>query len=631
MLGSLRNASKGWVSKILLLLLVLSFAVWGISDQLSGGLGSGSVLEAGETKVSAVEYRLAYNRQLGVLSQQLGQRVTNEQAQLFGIDRQVLVQLVGGAVLDEQARDMKLGLSEDRLAGLIAEDPAFQGINGQFDRRQFSLVLANVGMREADYINSRQQAATRQQVMEAVNDGMSVPDTFLDAVSQYIGQTRDISYVEIDQSTLEEIAAPDDATLKAFFDENQSDYRAPEYRTAQIVRLTPEEIFDETAVSDGDVRAEYDNNKARYATAERRTIQQLVFASDEEAKAARERILAGGTFDAEVEAAGRTMADVTLGTFEKASAPDTDLGDAAFALASTDDVSDVVAGAFGSRLVRVSEIMPEQVQPFEEAAPEIRRQLALLEAQDILLNVHDGYEDARAGGASLMDAATEQKLEVQTVAAIDRQGVDQDGNPVDLGAEANELIRGIFGADANIENPPIGASGDGFIWYEVTEIIEDRDRTLDEVRQQAVVDWTTAEKNKLLDASAEPVAEALRAGRAPSDVATDNGYRADSKFGLSRETDDPDFGRAGVLEVFGVGPNGVGIATGVTGLRRLVFRVDTVANPLGDGEGVPAQQAQNIETAMRNDLLDQMINRLQLEFPVRINQAAIQNAQIAGR
>ncbi|MBT8388846.1 MAG: peptidyl-prolyl cis-trans isomerase, partial [Altererythrobacter sp.] len=468
-------------------------------------------------------------------------------------------------------------------------------------------------------------------VMEAVNDGMSVPDTFLDAVSQYIGQTRDISYVEIDQSTLEEIAAPDDATLKAFFDENQSDYRAPEYRTAQIVRLTPEEIFDQTAVSDGDVRAEYDNNKARYATAERRTIPQLVFASDEEAKAARERILAGGTFDAEVEAAGRTMADVTLGTFEKASAPDTDLGDAAFALASTDDVSDVVAGAFGSRLVRVSEIMPEQVQPFEEAAPEIRRQLALLEAQDILLNVHDGYEDARAGGASLMDAATEQKLEVQTVAAIDRQGMDQDGNPVDLGAEANELIRGIFEADANIENPPIGASGDGFIWYEVTEIIEDRDRTLDEVRQQAVEDWTTAEKNKLLDASAEPVAEALRAGRAPSDVATDNGYRADSKFGLSRETDDPDFGRAGVLEVFGVGPNGVGIATGATGLRRLVFRVDTVANPLGDGEGVPAQQAQNIEAAIRNDLLDQMINRLQLEFPVRINQAAIQNAQIAGR
>ncbi len=631
MLGSLRSASKGWVSKILLLLLVLSFAVWGISDQLSGGIGSGSVLEAGETKVSSVEYRLAYNRQLGVLSQQLGQRVTNEQAQMFGIDRQVLVQLVGGAVLDEQARTMNLGLSEDRLAGLIAEDPAFQGINGQFDRRQFSLVLANVGMREADYINSRQQAATRQQVMEAVNDGMNVPDTFLDAVSQYIGQTRDISYVEINEATLEEIAAPDDATLQAYFEENQSNYRAPEYRTVEIVRLTPEEIIDETTVSDGDVRAEYDNNKARYATAERRTIQQLVFASEDEAKAARERILAGGTFAAEVETAGRTIADVTLGTFDQISAPDPDLGNAAFALASTSDVSDVVPGAFGSRLVSVSEIVPEQVQPFEEAAPEIRRELALLEAQDVLLNVHDGYEDARAGGASLMDAANSQKLNVQTVAAIDRRGLDQNSNPVDLGAESSDLIRGIFGAEANLENPPIGASGDGFIWFEVTEIIEDRDRTIDEVRDQVVADWTDAEKNKQLDADAEQVAVALRAGRAPTDVATESGYLANSKFGLSREAEDPDFGQAGVLEVFTVGPKGVGIASGATGLRRFVFRVDTVADPLGDGEGVPAQQAQNIETAMRNDLLDQMINRLQLEFPVRIDQAAIQNAQINNR
>lgn len=623
MLTSLRSASKGWVSKILLLLLVLSFAVWGIADQLGGNFSGEAVVEAGETKVSTIDYRLAYDRQLGVLSQQFGQRVTNEQAQLFGIDRQVISQLVGGAVLDEQARVMQLGLSEDRLASIIAEQqPQFVGMS----RQQITSQLARAGIRDIDYINSLKQAATRQQVMEAVNDGMGVPSTFLDAVAQFSGQTRDISFVEIDESTLDEIATPDEATLAAFFEENLADYRAPEYRAIQVVRLTPDVILDEDAINDADIRAEYDDNRARYATAEVRTVQQLVFSSEDDANVARERILAGGTFEAEVEAAGRTITDVTLGSFEKANAPDPALGDAAFALTSTSDISPVVEGAFGSLLIRVSEIVPEQVQPFAQASVEIRRALALLEAQDILLDIHDGYEDSRAAGNTMEEAARSQKLDVLTIAGIDRQGLDQDGNPIDLGEEANDIIRGVFSTDANVENPPIGAGRDGFIWYEVTEVIADRDRTLDEVEALVRTDWITAQKNEKLDAEAARISEAMRGGASATDLATENSYRAENKFGLSRQDNDADFGQAGVLEVFSVGPKGVSVANGATGNRRLVFRVETVANPLADGESLPEQQARNIESGLRNDLLDQMINRLQLEFPVRINQAAIDYA-----
>ncbi|MDZ7824055.1 MAG: SurA N-terminal domain-containing protein [Ahrensia sp.] len=175
MLSMLRNASKGWISKILLLLLVLSFAVWGISGQ-TGGIGaSGATVTAGATKVSASEYLLAYNRQLNVIQQRIRQRITPEQARLFGIENQVASQLAaGGAVLDEQARLMKLGLSEENLSDLIASDEAFQGLNGSFDRGQFRSVLRNVGMTEADYIESRKKAAQRQQIAEALSDGVAM-------------------------------------------------------------------------------------------------------------------------------------------------------------------------------------------------------------------------------------------------------------------------------------------------------------------------------------------------------------------------------------------------------------------------------------------------------------------------
>jgi peptidyl-prolyl cis-trans isomerase D len=104
MLESLRKAAGTWVAKLLLFVLVVSFAIWGISGQMITGFGSTYVVQAGGTTVSTKDYRLAYDRQVQIMSQQFGTRLTREQAKALGIDQQVLGQLIAGAVLDEQAR-----------------------------------------------------------------------------------------------------------------------------------------------------------------------------------------------------------------------------------------------------------------------------------------------------------------------------------------------------------------------------------------------------------------------------------------------------------------------------------------------------------------------------------------------
>ena len=107
-----------------------------------------------------------------VMSQQLGTQLTREQAAAFGVDQQVLAQLVAGAVLDEQARKLGLGVSKDRLAQLAREDPAFRGPDGKFDRQQFDAILREVGMRPRTICSNREQVAVRQQIVEAISDGL---------------------------------------------------------------------------------------------------------------------------------------------------------------------------------------------------------------------------------------------------------------------------------------------------------------------------------------------------------------------------------------------------------------------------------------------------------------------------
>ena len=96
MLDSLRSAAQSWVAKLLLGLLVLSFAIWGISDVFRGGLSGNAALTAGGSEVSATDYRFAYEQQMMRLSQQFRQRLTREQAKTLGVENRLLLDFTAG-------------------------------------------------------------------------------------------------------------------------------------------------------------------------------------------------------------------------------------------------------------------------------------------------------------------------------------------------------------------------------------------------------------------------------------------------------------------------------------------------------------------------------------------------------
>ncbi|AZO75414.1 MULTISPECIES: SurA N-terminal domain-containing protein [unclassified Mesorhizobium] len=628
MLGLLRSAAGTWVAKALLSLLVVSFAVWGISGRLSGTLaGHHSVITAGGTTVSINEYRLAYDRQINLLSQQYGQRITREQAKLLGIDNQVLAQLVSGAVLDEQARKLGLGLSKDRLAELTHEDPAFKGPSGQFDRRTFEYLLRQVGMRPEDYLKNRSQVAVRQQIVEAISDGLKAPQTFLKAVALYRGEDRTIDYLVLPKTLVQPIEAPADSALKTYFEANKKNYAAPEYRKFSYVRLEPQDIMDPTAVTDSQVADDYNKNKARYTTPEMRTIEQLVFKTPDAAKAAYDSLKTGATFDKIVTAEGKTQADTLLGTLAKDKIADKAVADAAFSL-NANEVSPVVQGAFGPVLLRVTEIKPQVVKSLSEVSDQIRKDMALGEASRILLDVHDSYEDTRASGASLAQAAEKLKLKVVTVDAIDRTGQRPDDTVVNDLPQSADLIKAVFEAEPNTENEGLTTADNGFVFYEVQSITAARDRTLDEVRQKVAADWTAAETDKRLDAKAGELEKRLKAGTALDVIAGELKLEKQTKRGLKREADDADFGKEGAAAMFGVGEGGTGLIPSPTGDGQILFKVAEVFEPAGaDGSSVPDDAQKSFSAGISDDLLDQLVAQLQSQYDVRIDPAAVSQAQ----
>ena len=626
MLDSLRSAAQSWVSKLLLAMLAISFVAWGVGDVFRQGFSGNSVLSSGSSSVSPVEYRLAYNRQLQIYQQQLNQRLTREEAKGVGIDGQVMAQLVAGIVLDEQSRKMKLGLSRERLANLTAEDPAFKDASGNFSRSAFDGVLRNAGMRPEDYLKSREQIAVRQQVVESMSDGIKVPDAYLSALALHEGESRDIDYITLPVSIVQPVPEPSDSDLQTFYDARKDNYKAPEYRKFSYVTLTPEGIANPAAIDDAAVKADYDKNIARYTKKETRKIDQLVFPSKDAAAAARAKLAAGATFDDLVKAENKTAADVALGDLQKSDVPDAKIADAAFQLAPG-AVSEVLDGAFGSVLVRVAAITSQSVKPFEEVKEEIRKEIAINEANSVLLESHDAYEDARGGGASMQDAAAKAKLKLVTVEAADVAGLKPDGSKLDLPAASAELLTAVFATEQGIENAPLNFGSNGFLWYEVASVTPERERPVAEIKAKLANDWKSAKGAELLAAKAADIAKQARDGKSLDDLAVSLKLEKSTKRGLKRDAEDPDFDGATVEAAFGGGKSYVTVSAGGSGDKQYVMKVIETYEPADKSPsaiGEAGKKAAN--SGISDDILDQFVARLKGEYPVTVNQALIERA-----
>ncbi len=375
------------------------------------------------------------------------------------------------------------------------------------------------------------------------------------------------------------------------------------------------------------MRDEYEARIDRFTTPETRTIEQLNFPDPDAARAAADRLAAGETFEALVAEQGRSMSDVQLGTFERETLPDQAIAEAAFSISVPGNTTGVVEGTFGPVIVRVTEITPQNTRSFIEVANQIRADLALAEAEAVLLDVHDAYEDARAGGATLQEAAKSQRLTPIIVEAVDRTGQTPEGEILRDLPESAQLIANAFDADINVETPPINIGTDGFLWFEVLDIVPARDRTLDEVRAQVIEDWKAGQAAVKLTELAEELRKRVSDGEELSAVAADQGLIIDTKYDIRRQDEDAVLGRAAVDAAFSGTQGLVAVADDAGGTAKVLMKVTGVVTPDSSGTAsLPENVEQTLSRRMGDDMLTQAIVQMQEEFGVAYDPAVAELA-----
>lgn len=625
----MRKASSNWLGKTIMAVvmgvLIVSFGIWGIAD-IFKGFGQSTVAKIGSTEISLNEFRQIYTDRLQQISRQFGRPLTPDQARAFGLDRQVLQQTIAEAALDEEARRLGLGQSDEQIRQLIMNDPNFKGVGGNFDANRFQALIRNFGYTEQRYVAEQRKVSLRRQITGTIGAGLEPPKTMLDVLTRFQNEQRAIEFVKLDAAQAGQIDAPSPETLAAYFEDHKVQFRAPEYRKLAFVVVSPEEIGKWTEVSDEDAKKMFEQRKDRLGTSEKRQIQQIVFPNVADAQAARERLVGGMSFEDLGKERGLSASDVDLGLVTKSSLAAA-VGDAAFALPAG-EISQPIEGGLGVAIVKVDKIEPGKEADYASFAGDIKREIATERARVKVADLRDKMEDERGGGSSVIDAAQKLGLTAVTIDAVDRSGRAPNGQPVANIPQGLDVVSQAFNTDVGVDNDSISFNG-GYVWYDVLAITPSRDRNLDEVRDQVEARWRQDQIAAKLKAKATEMVQKLEAGGKLADEAAAFGAKVETATGFKRDDSPAGVPAAVVSAAFRTAKDGVGQTAVSGGSEVVVFRVTDIVDPAVDAASEAFKKLkESLDRAQTEEQVASYVNRLETDIGTTINQAAF--AQVTG-
>ncbi len=619
MLEFLRSKTGGIVAKLFIGLLALSFAVWGISDIFRGGQGQ-ALATVGEQTISEEEFRRTFENQMRSLSQRFGRSISYSDPIAQGLRVQLRNSLIRNAALDEQARKLGLAASQQLVADSIKQNPQLQGPDGKVDPETLRRILAQNGISEAEFEADQRREILRAEILGAVNTSLTVPETLQKAVWTYNNQRRGGRYFTMPSVELPADKVPSESELKSFYDNNKRTFTAPEFRTLTVLRLQPADIADQIAIDETELKAAYERRADQYTIPERRAVEQITFLTEEDAKSARETILAGTSFEDVAKQRGLTEKDYRLGLVAQNEMTDQALALAAFDL-EKDKVSEPIAGALATVLLRVTEIQPGQVQPFEALKAQLEKDLKTERAKEEILNIHDEVEDERAGGSTLAEISQKLNLPLIQVDGVDAAGAGIDGKPISSLPASQSLISSAFESDVGVENDPIETAEDGFVWYDVTAVTPQALKPFADVQDQVKALWTAEEKQKLQREAAKKLVERANSGTALEALAVESGRTIATLPPTQRSGSAGSLGRSGLEAIFSTPKGKFAFAPSLDNQTLVIVETTSVDDPAyTPGSDTAKRVSQALQNGVAEDLQNQYLVDVSEEIGVSINQ-----------
>ncbi|TPH19181.1 SurA N-terminal domain-containing protein [Litorilituus lipolyticus] len=453
MLEDIREKSQGLTAKIILGLIILTFAVAGVGSYTNSV--DTSVATVNGESISQQDFNKAYQAQRNRMAQQFGEMfetLSNDANYMANFRQGVLDNLINEKLIDQASNDLAIRVSDERLKETIRQMPEFQ-VDGSFDNNRYLAIINQAGFfQSSDFRDYLRVEMVRRQLSQAlVASEFNLP--YQEKLQSNLqNQTRDIRFATIASEQFKADIEVTDEEINSYYLANQSRFENKEQVKVDYVRLDVAEIARNINVTDEEVAQYYQENVSDFTEEEKRRISHILieFNDDESAaQATAESVLARlkqGEDFAELakELSHDTFSGENGGDLEwlEPGVMEENFDDAALALANIGDTTDLIKTSFGFHIIKLTELQAEQIKTLAQVKDELRVKVSDERAQDQFFALQQ--ELARISFEfpdSLEDAASEVGATVQTSSWLTRQGNPAPfNNPKVIEAAFSDLV-----------------------------------------------------------------------------------------------------------------------------------------------------------------------------------------------
>jgi len=532
MLTKIREKAQGAFAWGILIIICVPFALWGIQNYLDTGE---------EAPVASVGDKDFFQRDVNKAYEQYSQNLQGMMIDEQTLKTQALEKLIKDEVLLQYVHANGLVTTDDAARELIQSLPYFQ-VDGKFDDKRYRTALNLQKMSSGEFVNRIKNALIMEQFQRSIIDSSFATKYDVESFFKIQNQQRDVDYVTVAVQKLAE--QPSEDQIAAYYQQHQDLYQTPEQVSVEYIELALEDIAKTIAVTDDKLKAYYEEQKDQYTTPERRKISHILFAINDKVdeKTALEKAL-----KAQKELAGKDFAVVAaevsddkltakiggdLGLFN-AGVMEKSFEDAASAL-KLGEVSNPVKSAFGYHLIKVTELVPGEIKPFESVKNEVTKAYQKAQAENAF------YES----GERLTEMSYEHPDTLKTVAdalGITIKKTDLFTKDKGDGVAAEEKIRSAAFTEEVLQgnnSTPIELGTDRLVVLRMSEHKPAAARELNDVKQDIVAVLLADKAKQQAIETAKNIKAGLQAGASIQTVAAENKLQVKTVAGLTRNKED---------------------------------------------------------------------------------------------
>jgi peptidyl-prolyl cis-trans isomerase D len=386
MLEAIRERAQGWIAKLILALLIVPFALWGIDSYFSRGGSEKPAATVDGDQIGQREFLKAVRDQ----KEALGGKVEEK-----ALRARVIEQLVNTRLLVNAARNDGFTILAPQVQAMLTGLEVFQE-NGKFSQARLDAWLRSRGMSQGELMNLLQQDELLQQVQVGLAAGALVPRPSVEQLSALLGQQREVNEISFGLPAYAKQAKVDDKAVEAEYQAHKDSYATPRQARVQYAVLSLTDLERGIQVSDAEARNYYEANPGRYQEPERRRASHILIqvAADAgakakaAAKAKAEKVLAEvrkspGKFaelarqDSQDPGSAQNGGDLGAFTRDMMVKP---FADAVWSM-KPGEIRGPVETQFGFHIIRLDGVVPGTKMGFEVVKGEIKQALRQQEAQ----------------------------------------------------------------------------------------------------------------------------------------------------------------------------------------------------------------------------------------------------------